>query len=65
VDYPLEVVVGHVDYCREAGQVLKVQLEAGLEAAMKIRLGAELALALDPEAEAEGRTLVVVLVRFG
>jgi hypothetical protein len=44
---------------------LKVQLEAELEGVLRVLLGAELALALDPEAEAEGRTLVVVLVRFG
>jgi len=42
---------------------VKVQLAVGLEEALRFLLGAE--LALDLEAEAEGQTLVVFLVRFG
>ena len=41
---------------------MKVQLAVGLEEALRVLLGAE--LALDLEAEAEGRTLVVVLVHY-
>jgi len=41
---------------------LKVQLEAELEGVLRVLLGAELALGLDLEVEAEGRTLVVVLI---
>ena len=42
---------------------MKVQLEVGLEEALRVLLGA--ALKLDHEPEVEGRTLVGVLVRFG
>jgi len=41
---------------------VKVQLAVGLAEVLRVLLGAE--LALDLEAEAEGRTLVVVLARF-
>jgi len=46
---------------------VKVQLAVGLEEALRVLLGAELALDLDldPEAEVEPRTLVDVLVRSG
>lgn len=44
---------------------MKVQLELGLEGALRVLLGAELVPVLDLEEEAEARTLVVVLVRFG
>jgi hypothetical protein len=43
---------------------LKVQLEPGLEEALRVLLGVELALDLDLGAEAEERIPVVVLIHF-